>query len=63
MEVIEAGGNALDAVELGCKIEEANEKGQSVGKGGLPDREGNVTLMLVSWINMEIVELLYILKI
>ena len=44
MEVIESGGSALDAVELGCKIEEANEKGQSVGKGGLPDREGNVTL-------------------
>jgi len=44
MEVLESGGNALDAVELGCKVEEANEKGQSVGKGGLPDREGNVTL-------------------
>jgi len=25
-------------------VEEANEKGQSVGKGGLPDRDGNVTL-------------------
>ena len=44
MEVLDAGGNALDAVEQGCKIEEANEKGQSVGKGGLPDRDGNVTL-------------------
>ena len=44
MEVLESGGSALDAVELGCKVEEANEKGQSVGKGGLPDREGNVTL-------------------
>jgi len=43
-EVIEQGGTALDAVEQGCMIEEANEKGQSVGKGGLPDREGNVTL-------------------
>ena len=38
------GGTALDAVEQGCRIEEANEKGQSVGKGGLPDRDGNVTL-------------------
>jgi len=38
------GGSALDAVEQGCRIEEANEKGQSVGKGGLPDRDGNVTL-------------------
>lgn len=44
MEVLEAGGNALDAVEQGCMVEEANEKGQSVGKGGLPDRDGNVTL-------------------
>jgi len=38
------GGAVLDAIENGCKIEEANEKGQSVGKGGLPDRDGNVTL-------------------
>jgi N4-(beta-N-acetylglucosaminyl)-L-asparaginase len=44
MEVLEAGGSALDAVEQGCRIEEANEKGQSVGKGGLPDRDGHVTL-------------------
>ncbi|PQJ78077.1 isoaspartyl peptidase/L-asparaginase family protein [Polaribacter porphyrae] len=43
-KVLEKGGNALDAVEEGCRIEEANEKGQSVGKGGLPDRDGNVTL-------------------
>lgn len=43
-EVLQAGGNALDAVEQGCRIEEANEQGQSVGKGGLPDRDGNVTL-------------------
>jgi N4-(beta-N-acetylglucosaminyl)-L-asparaginase len=43
-EVLQTGGNALDAVEQGCRVEEANEKGQSVGKGGLPDRDGNVTL-------------------
>lgn len=43
-EVLQAGGKAIDAVEQGCKVEEANEQGQSVGKGGLPDREGNVTL-------------------
>lgn len=43
-EVLQAGGNSLDAVEQGCKVEEANEAGQSVGKGGLPDRDGNVTL-------------------
>lgn len=44
MQVLESGGSALDAVEKGCMVEEANEAGQSVGKGGLPDREGNVTL-------------------
>lgn len=43
-KVLEKGGSALDAVEQGCRIEEANEKGQTVGKGGLPDRDGNVTL-------------------
>lgn len=43
-KVLEKGGSALEAVEQGCRIEEANEKGQSVGKGGLPDRDGNVTL-------------------
>ena len=43
-EILQEGGSSLDAVEEGCKIEEADEKGQSVGKGGLPDREGNVTL-------------------
>ena len=44
MDVLQAGGTALDAVEQGCMVEEANEKGQSVGKGGLPDRDGHVTL-------------------
>jgi N4-(beta-N-acetylglucosaminyl)-L-asparaginase len=43
-KLLEHGGNALDAVEAGCKIEEADVNNQSVGKGGLPDREGNVTL-------------------
>ncbi|MDY8134520.1 N(4)-(beta-N-acetylglucosaminyl)-L-asparaginase [Aquimarina sp. 2201CG5-10] len=43
-EVLQNDHSALDAVEQGCMVEEANEKGQSVGKGGLPDRDGNVTL-------------------
>ncbi len=43
-KVLQTDGNALDAVEQGCMIEEANEKNQTVGKGGLPDRDGNVTL-------------------
>jgi len=37
-------GNALDAVEAGAKIPEADENDQSVGYGGRPDRDGNVTL-------------------
>ena len=43
-KILDKGGSALEAVEQGCRIEEANEEGQSVGKGGLPDRDGDVTL-------------------
>ena len=43
-DVLQRGGNALDAVEQGCMVEEADIKNSSVGKGGLPDRDGNVTL-------------------
>jgi N4-(beta-N-acetylglucosaminyl)-L-asparaginase len=43
-EAIEQGKSALDAIEAGCRVEEANADGQSVGIGGLPDRDGNVTL-------------------
>lgn len=42
--VLQEGKSSLDAVEKGCMIEEANVEGQSVGIGGLPDRDGNVTL-------------------
>jgi len=43
-DVLDKGGNALDAVEQGVMIEEADVRNQSVGKGGRPDRDGNVTL-------------------
>lgn len=43
-EILAKGGTALDAVEQGVMVEEADEKNQSVGKGGRPDRDGNVTL-------------------
>ena len=43
-EVLKDGGSSLDAIEQGCMVEEADENNQSVGKGGLPDRDGNVTL-------------------
>ena len=41
---MEQGSSALDAVIAGCGVEEANAQVQSVGIGGLPDREGRVTL-------------------
>jgi N4-(beta-N-acetylglucosaminyl)-L-asparaginase len=43
-ELLQKGASALDAVEKGCNVEEADPNGQSVGLGGLPDREGRVTL-------------------
>jgi N4-(beta-N-acetylglucosaminyl)-L-asparaginase len=42
--VLGKGGRALDAVEAGVKIPEADPSDQSVGYGGLPDRDGKVTL-------------------
>ncbi|MFN3840586.1 MAG: N(4)-(beta-N-acetylglucosaminyl)-L-asparaginase [Cyclobacteriaceae bacterium] len=43
-KVLQANGYALDAVEQGARVPEANPKDTSVGYGGLPDREGIVTL-------------------
>jgi N4-(beta-N-acetylglucosaminyl)-L-asparaginase len=43
-EILSKGGRALDAVEAGVKIPEADPTNQSVGLGGLPDRDGHVTL-------------------
>ena len=43
-EVLRDGGSSLDAVEQGVMIEEADVNNQTVGKGGRPDRNGNVTL-------------------
>lgn len=42
--VLGKGGKALDAVETGVKIPEADPQDMSVGYGGLPDRDGRVTL-------------------
>ncbi len=41
---LDAGGNALDMIEAGARIVEEDAEGLSVGIGGLPDRDGNVTL-------------------
>lgn len=43
-EVLQKGGRAVDAVEAGVRIPEADETNQSIGYGGLPDRDGKVTL-------------------
>jgi N4-(beta-N-acetylglucosaminyl)-L-asparaginase len=42
--VLNKGGRALDAVEAGVKVPEADPDNQSVGLGGRPDRDGRVTL-------------------
>ncbi len=43
-EILSAGGRALDAVEAGVRIVEADPDDMSVGFGGRPDRDGIVTL-------------------
>src|SRR5687767_9638937 len=43
-KILGSGGRALDAVELGVQVAEADPTDQSVGYGGLPDRDGKVTL-------------------
>lgn len=43
-KVLEAGGSALDAVEQGVRVTESDPDNLSVGIGGLPDRDGHVTL-------------------
>ena len=42
--VIGSGGRAIDAVEQGVAVVEADPNGGSVGIGGTPDRDGKVTL-------------------
>lgn len=42
--VLSKGGRSLDAVEQGGRVVEADPTDTSVGYGGLPDREGRVTL-------------------
>jgi len=44
MAVLAKGGTALDAVEAGAKIPEGDPEDRSVGYGGRPDRDGQVTL-------------------
>ena len=43
-EVLSKQGRALDAVEKGVMVTEADPNNATVGIGGFPDRDGNVTL-------------------
>ncbi len=43
-EVLQAGGTVLDAVEQGVAVVESDFTNRSVGLGGMPDRDGKVTL-------------------
>ncbi len=43
-KILSNNGRALDAVEAGVRIPEADPKINTVGYGGLPDRDGRVTL-------------------
>ncbi|MCX8491260.1 MAG: N(4)-(beta-N-acetylglucosaminyl)-L-asparaginase [Cyclobacteriaceae bacterium] len=43
-KILAKGGRALDAVEVGARVPEGDPKETSVGLGGLPDRDGKVTL-------------------
>lgn len=43
-KILSKGGRSLDAVEAGARVPEGDPKETSVGLGGLPDRDGHVTL-------------------
>ncbi len=43
-KIVGEGGKAIDAVEAGVRVVESDPKSTSVGLGGVPDRDGNVTL-------------------
>ncbi len=43
-DILASGGKSIDAVEAGVRITESDKKNLSVGIGGLPDREGRITL-------------------
>lgn len=43
-QLLAGGGSALDAVEAGARVPEADPENHTVGLGGYPDRDGHVTL-------------------
>ena len=43
-KILHNKGRALDAIEQGARVTEADESNKTVGYGGYPDRDGRVTL-------------------
>ena len=43
-DVLKEGGSSIDAVEAGVRVPESDPTNTSVGLGGMPDRDGHVTL-------------------
>jgi N4-(beta-N-acetylglucosaminyl)-L-asparaginase len=43
-KILASNGHALDAIEQGARVTEADESNKTVGYGGYPDRDGRVTL-------------------
>ena len=43
-EILSTGGKAIDAVEAAARVTESDITNRSVGIGGMPDRDGHVTL-------------------
>ena len=58
-EILEKGGNSLDAVEQGVRVAEDDPENNTVGYGGFPDESGVVTLdaCIMDW-RVELVLLL-----
>lgn len=42
--LLSKNGRALDAIEMGARVTEADQSNKTVGYGGYPDRDGKVTL-------------------
>ncbi len=43
-KILAANGRAIDAIEQGARVTEADQSNKTVGYGGYPDRDGRVTL-------------------
>ena len=43
-KILQNNGRALDAIEQGARVTEADQSNKTVGYGGYPDRDGRVTL-------------------